>query len=194
MAANGNTFQFTGRDNDSVCQGGSTSGISCVTNANCAGGGACVRTGLYYYRARYYSPTWGRFVSEDPVGSPLAPLGLVSEGDTWGLSATTGFADSTSLVDDSTSLVDDYLLETNPYAYVADNPLRYVDPDGLQKKPTAGHGCLSYYVADMLTCKTNCEGQALRECMKRTWKNYSLCQKGWPHRYKDPSKPTPWPK
>ncbi|CAJ4445516.1 RHS repeat-associated core domain protein [Burkholderia pseudomallei] len=24
--------------------------------------------GLYYYRARYYSPTWGRFISEDPLG------------------------------------------------------------------------------------------------------------------------------
>lgn len=23
---------------------------------------------LYYYRARYYSPTWGRFISEDPLG------------------------------------------------------------------------------------------------------------------------------
>ena len=35
-----NPFQFTGRENDS--------------------------TGLYYYRARYYSPTLGRFISEDP--------------------------------------------------------------------------------------------------------------------------------
>jgi RHS repeat-associated protein len=25
-------------------------------------------TGLYYYRARYYSPTMGRFISEDPLG------------------------------------------------------------------------------------------------------------------------------
>lgn len=24
--------------------------------------------GLYYYRARYYSPTYGRFISEDPIG------------------------------------------------------------------------------------------------------------------------------
>ncbi|WP_355606875.1 RHS repeat-associated core domain-containing protein [Xanthomonas cannabis] len=24
--------------------------------------------GLYYYRARYYRPQWGRFVSEDPIG------------------------------------------------------------------------------------------------------------------------------
>jgi RHS repeat-associated protein len=36
-------FQFTGRENDGP-------------------------TGLYYYRARYYSPQLGRFISEDPLG------------------------------------------------------------------------------------------------------------------------------
>jgi len=40
-AANGNTLQFTGRENDG--------------------------TGLYYYRARYYHPGRQRFVSEDPL-------------------------------------------------------------------------------------------------------------------------------
>jgi len=37
-----NPFQYTGRENDG--------------------------TGLYYYRARYYSPTMQRFISEDPIG------------------------------------------------------------------------------------------------------------------------------
>ena len=37
-----NKLQYTGRENDG--------------------------TGLYYYRARYYSPKWGRFISEDPIG------------------------------------------------------------------------------------------------------------------------------
>jgi RHS repeat-associated protein len=37
-----NPYQYTGRENDG--------------------------TGLYYYRARYYSPTLKRFISEDPVG------------------------------------------------------------------------------------------------------------------------------
>jgi RHS repeat-associated protein len=41
-AANGSSFQFTGRENDG--------------------------TGLYFYRARYYSPTFQRFVSQDPIG------------------------------------------------------------------------------------------------------------------------------
>jgi RHS repeat-associated protein len=37
-----NAFQYTGRENDG--------------------------TGLYYYRSRYYDPTFGRFISEDPIG------------------------------------------------------------------------------------------------------------------------------
>ena len=41
-AANASTFQYTGRENDG--------------------------TGLYYYRARYYNPGIGRFISEDPSG------------------------------------------------------------------------------------------------------------------------------
>ncbi len=40
-AANSNPFQYTGRENDG--------------------------NGLYYYRARYYSPIFGRFISEDPL-------------------------------------------------------------------------------------------------------------------------------
>ena len=41
-AASTNAFQFTGRENDG--------------------------DGLYYYRARYYSPLFQRFISEDPIG------------------------------------------------------------------------------------------------------------------------------
>jgi RHS repeat-associated protein len=40
--SSGNTAQFTGRENDG--------------------------TGLYFYRARYYSPALQRFVSQDPIG------------------------------------------------------------------------------------------------------------------------------
>src|SRR5215467_6035797 len=40
--SNANTYQYTGRENDG--------------------------TGLYYYRARYYSPSHQRFISEDPIG------------------------------------------------------------------------------------------------------------------------------
>ncbi len=43
-AATYNTYQFTGRENDGT------------------------PAGLMFYRARYYNPAWGRFVSEDPIG------------------------------------------------------------------------------------------------------------------------------
>ena len=42
-AANTSAYQFTGRENDGA-------------------------TGLYYDRARFYDPAWGRFISEDPIG------------------------------------------------------------------------------------------------------------------------------
>jgi RHS repeat-associated protein len=41
-ASNGNSYEFTGRENDA--------------------------TGLYFYRARYYSPTFQRFTAQDPIG------------------------------------------------------------------------------------------------------------------------------
>jgi RHS repeat-associated protein len=42
-----NPYQYTGRENDG--------------------------TGLYYFRARYYSPTFQRFISEDPLGQAGGP-------------------------------------------------------------------------------------------------------------------------
>jgi RHS repeat-associated protein len=71
-AASGNPLQYTGRENDG--------------------------TGLYYYRARYYSPKLQRFISEDPIGfaggdvnlyayvgngpmNYIDPLGLFTIGD-----------------------------------------------------------------------------------------------------------------
>ena len=52
--------------------------------------------GLYYYRARYYDSTSGRFISEDPVG----------------------FGGG-----------------INQFAYVANNPVNFVDPLGLWRWP-----------------------------------------------------------
>lgn len=66
--ASDNPFQFTGRENDG--------------------------TGLYYYRARYYSPELHRFISEDPIGllggiNKFSYVGNnpVSFIDSWGLSS-----------------------------------------------------------------------------------------------------------
>jgi len=72
-----NPFQYTGRENDG--------------------------TGLYYYRARYYSPELQRFASEDPI-------------ELWGG-------------------------DVNFYAYVWNNPVNLVDPDGLATKKSKKKIC-----------------------------------------------------
>ena len=79
-AMNTNSYQFTGRENDAT-------------------------TGLYFYRARYYNPTFGRFISEDPLGFPGGP-------------------------------------DPNLYAYVANGPITFADPLGLD--PSNGCGFLGF--------------------------------------------------
>jgi RHS repeat-associated protein len=51
-SANGNSYEFTGRENDG--------------------------TGLYFYRARYYSPTFQRFIAQDPIGFRGGDINLYS--------------------------------------------------------------------------------------------------------------------
>jgi len=68
-------------------------------------------TGLYYYRARYYDPKAGRFMTKDP---------LSFEGG-----------------------------DTNLYNYVLNNPVNYIDPEGLEiwtcnRKTTFGVGNHAY--------------------------------------------------
>ena len=66
-----NPYQYTGREADTA--------------------------GLYYYRARYYSPMMGSFISEDPIGFGGGQASF--------------------------------------YAYVAGNPINYIDPYGLFELP-----------------------------------------------------------
>ena len=54
---------------------------------------------LYYYRARFYDPALGRFLTRDPVMGSLTQVASL-----------------------------------NPYAYVSNNPIRFADPLGLEKK------------------------------------------------------------
>ena len=88
-----NPFQYTGRENDG--------------------------TGLYYYRARYYSPTMQRFISEDPLN--FTSLQLLNQ-----------------QVQERIPEVAQLLLYlqshpdlSNLYLYVVNNPLMFNDPHGL---------------------------------------------------------------
>jgi RHS repeat-associated protein len=90
--ASANSFQFTGRENDG--------------------------TGFYYYRARYYDPHSGRFLSEDPIltsGNPLPPTVLQKV-----LSEPQLF---------------------HGYAYATGNPVNYTDPEGFFRL-----SCKEFYV------------------------------------------------
>lgn len=86
-----NPFQYTGRENDG--------------------------TGLYYYRARYYSPTLQRFISQDPSGGPIRPPLFIG-----GVPLITAKSCNPIVITDPNRI---------QYLYVGNNPLRLNDPIGL---------------------------------------------------------------
>jgi RHS repeat-associated protein len=76
-------------------------------------------TELYYYKARYYDPELGRFISADPL--------YLEEMDKRGVDA----------------------LELNIFLYVKDSPTSYVDPDGKNKQHAQFIGYMRAGIVDL---------------------------------------------
>ena len=134
-AAITNSQQYTGRENDA--------------------------TGLYYYRARYYSPTLDRFVSEDPKYSPTFLGSQCKAADTPNPSQYSdlnrGFAPILGLGFAYASRLDS-TLNVNPqrmhlYTYTENDPIDKTDPTGLVAAPQIP-GCDR--IGNWNPCMTKC--------------------------------------
>jgi RHS repeat-associated protein len=79
-------------------------------------------TGLYYYGARYLNPRTSRWISADPgleAFLPVAPINDEARKHNKDLPGGGGIFNPVNLA---------------IYQYAGNNPLKYVDPDGTEKK------------------------------------------------------------
>ena len=156
----GNPFQFTGRENDG--------------------------TGLYYYRARYYNPVVNRFISQDPLNSPLQKS----------TTCRGNYAPSVyDLVEIDSALVPLLRLryinvamtigfdaqKLHAYAYADNTPLNKLDPMGLISGPQSPGCDVVGPAAQFLSCAFDC-CEAHDRCYERA---RSYCsQASWDSRNK----------
>jgi RHS repeat-associated protein len=148
-------------------------------------------TGQYYYRARYYSPTWGRFISEDPVAGGTEGLGfsvehqsLITPRERIALELTTGALGRTG----------------HHYSYAFNSPTTYVDRQGLfpemadplckWKRDQEERLCsIRYFQQPCETWREQAIGfRKYLRCLRRADLNYRACISKWP-----PPFPEPWP-
>jgi RHS repeat-associated protein len=151
-------------------------------------------TGLFGYRARYYQPSRGRFVSEDPLGGGET----LDSSELEGLPHTTRFFSSQNLVEAiGGGAAKPVVMDEGLYGYAANNPLRYVDPEGLAATPNSpgGHKCWAWWIADWIGCHAKCQDLAsLERCERLARKNFDACMRGIDHPFPYPWKWKPRPK
>lgn len=153
-------FQYTSRENDALA-------------------------GLYYYRVRYYSSTLQRFVTEDPLHSPLLNASKCQSSyapnPSWYVEMDQNLAPLIMLR--FYSVIN--ALGANPqqiplYTYVHDNPVNKIDPTGLYVGVPQIPGC-DRPVPDFNRCQTKCCNEhddcykrALVYCSETSWKEQFL--------------------
>lgn len=167
-----NSTQFTGREND--------------------------MTNLYYYRARYFSPGTGRFVSEDPLYQTVPPPPAESL-YTYVRNSPTGYIDPSGEDPSVLTLPWIVLPEITAGAAAAAGAGAVVVGGALcAVSPTCRRWarCFWEYVKDFANCKGRCKDiQEEFDCRDRAAKNYERCVSGWPVRpYPDVTKPYPVPR
>ncbi len=123
-----NPYQYTGRENDG--------------------------TGLYFYRARYYSPQLHRFLGEDPILVPFTPLAkglcLKRNRTEW------------QLPGQLTTSRPDLGQHVNPFLYLKNGPLQGPDPFGLDQEEDDEDDCTE----EVNTCITDSQNSGAN-CIAR---------------------------
>lgn len=136
--ASSNPFQYTGRENDG--------------------------TGLYYYRARYYSPGLDRFISEDPVGLSGTATNLYQ----YGFANPVSYRDSLGLTPDMPNYPSYTFAKTGMWENPAPWPANADYPPGAgcdKYPPDLEKRCRSFGDGPSTNCTRKClQDKYLAEC------------------------------
>jgi len=96
-------------------------------------------SGLYYYRARYYDPSVGRFLQVDPILKPQS-CPSCPQGDIFSMKgAIVGYSGFNKGMFYTPLIL-------HPYVYVWNNPANLIDPKGLMSREECLNECWAKYM------------------------------------------------